>query len=168
MKKKKFVAYNISAEVLWISRIWEQLCHNPSMVNRRYIIVSGTGTFSFDCKSVVYVKHSTPTSTFTYSPKTVIPLTHFIKSQIPFVSITHLNFHCGIEEIRQNFSLVEDLLCHISLISGRWALGRGTVMTFVIMMFRTLIKAYITFLFSYKKQCSYILNFRHENIQWLI
>ena len=27
-------------------------------------------------------------------------LTHFIKSQIPFVAIIHLNFHCCIEEIR--------------------------------------------------------------------
>ena len=122
-RRKKIVAHSISAEVLWISWIWKQLSHNPSMVNRHYTIVSGTGTFNLDCKSVVYVKLSMPTSTFTYSPKTDHSsevseewrqlwklqwknatnshwLTHFIKSQIPFVSITHLKLHCGIEEIR--------------------------------------------------------------------
>ena len=39
IQKKRFEAYNISAEVLWVSRIWEQLSHNPSMVNRRHTIM---------------------------------------------------------------------------------------------------------------------------------
>ena len=126
IQKKNFSAHNISAEVLWVSWIWEQLSHNPSMVNRRFTIVSATGTFSFDCKSVIYVKLSMPTSTFTYSLKTDHSsdvseewrqswklqwkdatnsqwLTHCIKSQIPFVAIIHLNLHYCIKEIR-NFS----------------------------------------------------------------